>query len=291
MLYSICNEYLTVTAEDLGAQLQSILGKDGTEYLWQADPKYWGDRALNIFPYVARLTDGSYYLDGKLQKMQIHGFASAQVFEVVEQTQTRLVMQLCDNEDTYRQYPRRFVFRIIYELAGKTLKTVFRVENRDEKTMYYGIGGHPGFNVPLCENKKFEDYRLRFHTRAAPRRVGFTKACYLDGTDAPYALQEGTVLALSHGLFDEDAIVLTNMSRAVTLEAPGDSHSVTVSYPYMDYLGIWHMPHTDAPYVCIEPWCSLPSTQDKIAVFEEQKDLRRLEPGEAEELPWEITVT
>lgn len=291
MLYSISNEFLTVTVRDLGAELQSILGADGTQYLWQGDPKYWGDRALNIFPYVARLTDGSYYLDGELQKMKIHGFASAEVFQVVEKTETRLVMELTDSEATYAQYPRHFSFRIAYELDGKTLKMVFRVENRDDKTMYYGIGGHPGFNVPLTENKKFEDYRLRFHTSGTPKRIGFTDACYRDGTDAPYALQDGTSIPLSHDLFDHDAIVLTDMSRAVTLEAPGDSHSVTVTYPHMDYLGIWHMPYTDAPYVCIEPWCSLPSMQDKIAVFEEQKDLHRLAPGGVEELPWEISIT
>lgn len=291
MLYSISNEFLTVTVRALGAELQSILGTDGTEYLWQGDPKYWGDRALNIFPYVARLTDGSYYLDGKLQKMKIHGFASAEEFRVAEKTENKLVLELTDNEATYAQYPRHFAFQIQYELEGKTLKVVFRVENRDDKIMYYGIGGHPGFNVPLTAGKQFQDYRLRFHTPAKPNRVGFTEACYLDGTQAPYALQEDTVIELSHNLFDEDAIVLKDMARTVTLEAAGDSHSVTVTYPKMDYLGIWHMPHTDAPYVCIEPWCSLPSTQDQIAVFEEQKDLCRLAPGKTEEYPWEISIT
>ena len=60
MNHTIQNEFLTVTAAEKGAQLQSILGRDGTEYLWQGDAKYWSDRALNIFPYVARLTEGSY---------------------------------------------------------------------------------------------------------------------------------------------------------------------------------------------------------------------------------------
>ena len=63
MRHTIKNARLTVVAEEDGAQLRSILGADGTEYLWQGDPKYWSDRALNIFPYVARLTDGSYYMD------------------------------------------------------------------------------------------------------------------------------------------------------------------------------------------------------------------------------------
>ena len=58
MLFHISNQFLTVSVSDRGAELMSILGSDGTEYLWQGDPAYWGDRAPNIFPYVARLTDG-----------------------------------------------------------------------------------------------------------------------------------------------------------------------------------------------------------------------------------------
>lgn len=51
---------------DAGAQLLSIRASDGTECLWQGDPAYWSDRAPNLFPYVARLTEGKYYLDGQL---------------------------------------------------------------------------------------------------------------------------------------------------------------------------------------------------------------------------------
>ena len=50
MLHTIGNASLKVTASEAGAELWSILGSDGTEYLWQGDPKYWKDRALNIFP-------------------------------------------------------------------------------------------------------------------------------------------------------------------------------------------------------------------------------------------------
>lgn len=64
MLYSIETAALRVCVSDLGAELQSILAADGTEYLWQGDPAYWKDRAPTIFPYVARLTDGVYELDG-----------------------------------------------------------------------------------------------------------------------------------------------------------------------------------------------------------------------------------
>ena len=75
MLYTIENDRLTVTASSLGAQLWSIRSSGGTEYLWQGDPAYWGDRALTLFPYVARLWQGRYEMDGETHSLPIHGFA------------------------------------------------------------------------------------------------------------------------------------------------------------------------------------------------------------------------
>ena len=290
MLYTIKNDFLTVAVAGQGAELMSIKGSDGTEYLWQGDPKYWSDRALNIFPYVARLTDGSYYMDGDLHQMNIHGIAPYRCFAVAEHTEDKLVLELVSDDETYASYPRNFAFRICYALRENNLDVTFEVENKDDKTMYFGLGGHPGFNVPLAAGKSFEDYRLRFEEPCEPVRVGFTENCFLNGQDEPFALEGDTVLALHHDMFDDDAIVLRNMGRKVTLETEGDAHSVTVTFPQMDYLGLWHWPKTDAPYICIEPWSSLPSTQDQIAVFEEQKDLISLAAGETYRNLWTIEV-
>ena len=64
MLHSIKNQYLTVTVSELGAELQSVLGADGTEYLWQGDPAFWTGRSPILFPFVGRLTDKKYWVQG-----------------------------------------------------------------------------------------------------------------------------------------------------------------------------------------------------------------------------------
>lgn len=290
LTHTIHNEYLSVTVSKQGAQLQSILGADGTEYLWQGDSKYWSDRALNLFPYVARMTRGSYYLDGTLHHMDIHGIAPYRRFSRVEQGRSSLTLELASDGWTRAIYPREFTFRVRYSLVGKTLFINYEVENWDKRTMYFGLGGHPGFNVPLTPGKRFSDYRLHFGRNCQPRRIGFTEDCLLNGTEEPFALEGDRFLPLSHALFDWDAIVLKDMDRQVTLETVGDPHAVTVTFPRMDYLGIWHMPKTDAPYVCIEPWCSLPSTKDKIPVLEEQPDLISLASGETYRNQWSIQI-
>ncbi len=288
MIHTLSNGYLTVSAEEFGAQLMSVKDGGGIEYLWQGDPVYWSDRAINLFPYIARLTNGRYRMDGQEYAMDIHGVAPYRRFTLREKTKTRMVLTLTADDETKKRYPRDFVFSIAYDLQDDTLHVTFAVENRDERPMYFGVGGHPGFNVPL-RGGRFEDWRLTFGEPCAPRRVGFTKACFLDGTDAPFPLEEGRILRLRHDLFDDDAIVLKDMGRQVTLESDAGA-GVTVDFPQMPYLGVWHMPHTDAPYVCIEPWSSLPSTQDRVAVFEEQADLIALAPGKTYENRWSIRI-
>lgn len=291
MIHTIQNEFLTVSAAEKGAELMSIRGADGTEYLWQGDSKYWSDRALNIFPYVARLNGGQYYMDGQLHQMAIHGIAPYRRFTVTENDGKRMVFRLRSDEQTLAEYPREFIFSIVYALQGKTLTVSFLCENRDEKTMYFGLGGHPGFNVPLAPGKKFEDYRLRFAGKCEPYRVGFNADCFVTHEDVPFRLENGTDISLRHDLFDDDAIVLRDMAQEVTLECGGDGHAVTVRFPGMQYLGLWHWPKTDAPYICIEPWCSLPADAGKITVFEEQSDLIALEPGKTYENHWTISIS
>lgn len=287
MLHTIQNQYLTVAASEKGAELQSIRAFDGTEYLWQGDARYWKDRALNIFPYVARLTEGQYEMDQKRYKMPIHGLAPYVRFSFSGGEGDAMTFVTTDTEETRNHYPRRFAFRVSYALREDTLSVTYEVENRDEKALFFGLGGHPGFNVPLRTGLRFSDYRLEFSQPCQPRRIGFTPDCFLDGTDAPFPLEGGTQIPLRHELFDDDAVVLTDMTREVTLFTPMDAHGLTVSFPQMPYLGLWHAPETEAPYLCIEPWCTLPSKQDEIAVFE-RDELLCLLPGELLRNQWQI---
>lgn len=288
MIHTIQNGCLRVEVAEHGAELQSIRDADGTEYLWQGDGAYWSDRAPNLFPYVARLTEGKYRLDGQEYRMDIHGLAPYRDFSLTDKAADRLCLELRADDETREAYPREFSFRAVYELKDPALEITYEVENRDERTMYFGLGAHPGFRLPLWEGDRFEDYRLRFEPQCYPRRIGFTEDCFLDGTDQPFPLDGDDCLTLRHSLFDQDAIVLKNTGHEVCLERADGKHVVTVRFPGMGYLGLWHRPRTDAPYLCIEPWCSLPSTKGKITVLEEQPDLIKLAPGQVYRNTWQL---
>lgn len=262
----------------------------GRQYLWNGDKKYWEDRAPVLFPFVGRLTKKSYILDGKVYKMDIHGFAAKSEFVVENQSSHSVSLKLTDNEQTYKKYPRRFELLITFSLAGNTLETNYKVTNQGNEDMHFGLGGHPGFNVPFSEGTSFEDYFLRFNEPCLPYRVGFTDECFLSGADEPYPLAEGQIIPLEHTLFAEDAIVLKNMAQSISLCSDKVKSSITVTYPQMPYLGIWHWPKTDAPYVCIEPWASLPARQDVMEDFALKSDMIHLAPGEIYSNTWFITI-
>lgn len=278
MLHTIQNEYLTVRIREKGAELWSIADND-TEYLWQGDEKYWGDRAPNLFPYIARMTKGQYKLQGKTYHMDIHGFAKDMIFRAEQISDSHIVFSINYTEETYKQYPFKFCFSIIYKLEGSKLSITYYVRNDDEKTMYFGVGGHPGFKVPFEKDTSFEDYYLEFDSVRDAKRVGFSEDCFVTGELADFSLEDDVRLSLSHDMFDDDAIVLTDMASSVSLKSKTGEKGIKVSYPNMSYLGIWHMPKTDAPYVCIEPWSSLPSRKGIIEDLETQPSLISLESG------------
>ena len=123
-----------------------------------------------------------------------------------------------------------------------------------------------------------------------PSRVLLSENYMIGGQEAPYPLEEGRVLPLRHDLFDRDAIILKNMDRTVTLSAGEGTRGVTVSYPRMRYLGIWHKPESDAPFVCLEPWLSLPSRDGVVEDLSQQNDLMALLPGEVYVNQWTATI-
>ena len=199
-------------------------------------------------------------------------------------------LELREGADTLEQYPFSFRLGIRYRLRGEAVEIACTVENTGDAVMPFALGGHPGFRVPLEAGERFEDYRLEFSQTCQPDRVGFTPAVYLSGRDDAYPLEEGRYLPLRHDLFDQDAVILKNMARQVTLRSRVTGKGVEVTYPDMPYLGIWHWPKTDAPYVCIEPWTSLPSRQDVVEEFTCKSDLIHLAPGKVYENTWTIRI-
>ena len=135
MIYSIENKFLKVSADTDGAQLQSIYSKaTETEYLWQGDPSYWKGRAYNLFPFIGRMYKNTYYYNNEPFYIRAHGIARYNTFQLESKTATKLVFLLTESEETLKEYPFRFEYRVSFELDGTSLKTEYSVKNNDKKS-------------------------------------------------------------------------------------------------------------------------------------------------------------
>jgi len=289
MEYALHNQKITVIIDSKGGEIKGLLSSKGSEFLWNGNPAFWDGHSPNLFPFVGRLTGGRYTFEGREYHMGIHGFLMSQQMTCEETSKTRLVLSLKENQQTLAEYPFAFVFRIIYELKDDTLSICYEVVNTGDKLLYFGLGGHPGFHVPLERGLRFEDFYLEFDGAAAAQAVVLSEDCFVTAERVPFPLQSGKILKLKHSLFDNDAIVLTNMNRAVTLKSNKSRREIRVEYPQMPYLGLWHMPRTKAPYLCIEPWLSLPSVKGTVTALETQADLIKLPSGKTYDNTWSIT--
>ena len=101
---TISNSVLTVGVSEHGAELQSIQ-KNGKEYLWQGDTRFWGRRSPVLFPIVGRVWEDTYRYAGNSYRMGQHGFARDMEFTLVSEKEDEVRYRLVSNEETLQKYP------------------------------------------------------------------------------------------------------------------------------------------------------------------------------------------
>lgn len=290
MIYTIENDFLTVQISSLGAELQSVKSTDGCEYLWQGDEKYWGGRAPIMFPICGRFFGGKYTYLGKEYEMGSHGIARHSEFMLKSQEKSKITLSLVGNEDTKKAYPFDFIFDVTFSLKDSSILVEYKVTNTDEKELIFGLGGHPAFNVPLEKGLDFEDYRVEFEKECEAYRLNFSPTCFCTRNDSLYLDKKTKAIDLKHDLFDDDAIFLYNTPKKITLCSDKGSRSVTVKFDNMKYIGLWHATKKDAPYVCIEPWCSSPSDDGIIDDLLTKKEMVHLPSNCIHKTKYEIII-
>lgn len=290
MLYTIENEILKVTVDEVGAQLMSIqTQKDGHEYLWQGDPKYWTGRAYNLFPVIGRMNGGKYVYQGKTYDMPAHGLVRKTLLTPMPEAKDKISFVYTDNETTRAAYPFSFFYRVSFALDGNRLNVTTSVKNTDSKPIHFGVGGHPGFFVPMEEGLSFEDYYVEFDKATEIRQCVMSDDVLFTGDTPAYPLRNNK-LPLSHALFPVDALVLLGTGGRATIRSDRGRRKVTMNYPDMKYMGLWHKPGTDAPYLCLEPWSMLPASVNGLDNFEIKLDMTRLAVGETYENTWNLEI-
>ena len=107
------NELIAIEVEEHGAELKSLVRKNtGKEYMWKADPKFWGRTSPVLFPFVGAVKEKQFRTKGQTYTMGQHGFARDMDFTLDAKTEDTLWFVLQSNEETMEKYPYAFTLRI-----------------------------------------------------------------------------------------------------------------------------------------------------------------------------------
>ena len=283
------NEFLQVEIAKYGAEIKSVSEKQsGTEYIWQANPEYWGRSTPILFPFVGRLTDDKYLVDGVEYTQTQHGFARDNVFICTKQTEDTACFTLKATAETRAVYPFEFELIICYRLEGRRLDVVWQVNNNEDQVLPFSIGGHPAFNLNLFDALETTDYYVEFQNDVQLTRSLLST----DGTFSGEVVDMGIndSFRLTAEMFIDDALVLDmeNM-KTVAIKNMKNDKSVIMdlsTFTYKDektLLGIWS-PYKDggiAPFLCLEPWFGHADTVGGPFEISEKPGIITLEKGES----------
>ena len=291
MTYELKNDSLTVSFESFGAEMTSIKDKNGKEYLWCGDKKYWGRHSPVLFPVVGKPRDAKFTYEGKEYAMGQHGFARDMEFTCTKQEAEEIWFALEANEETLAKYPFAFCLEIGYRLTGSTVKVIWKVTNREEKKdMHFSIGAHPAFMCPINEGEEQTAYSIQMN---AKDQVSYYFLNAENGLlrDEEYVLKlENGSHKLEEGFFDESAYVIENSQVSeVSLVNPQGKAYITVSFD-APLVGIWSPEKKNAPFVCIEPWYGRCDKEDFTGTLEQREWSNQLTAGETFEKSYDICV-
>ena len=288
-MYYIEDQQLKISIHPKGAELQGIYHKGHqTEYMWNGDPAFWAKHSPLLFPIVGTLKDNTYYYNDKPYQLSRHGFARDREFAVETQTADAITFLLRSDADSLKVFPFVFELRVSYRIQGDTLTTTYAVTNPDKTPMYFSVGGHPAFNVPLTSDPTYTDYYLEFAKTENAPRWPISKDGLIE--TAPQALLNNTNrLPLTKELFSKDALVFKGLhSTSVTLRSDRSERGLTMQFPGFPFLGIWAAPGAD--FVCIEPWCGIADSEDSNQQWTDKEGINTLEAGAKFERSWTLEL-
>lgn len=288
--FQIRNESLTLEIDAHGAEMKSLIDNcSGQEYLWCGDAAYWGRTSPVLFPLVGNYREKQSCFDEKWYSLSQHGFARDMDFELVSEKGDEIWFALEDSPETLEKYPFGFRLELGYRLQGRAVEVLWKVTNKNDREMYFSIGGHPAFNCPLREGEKQTDYRIGFDTCEPLTASVLDENGTVSERTKVLELTDG-MLQITDSLFDEDALIVEHdQAHKVALYTPEGEKYLEVKFE-APLFGIWSPAGKHAPFVCIEPWYGRSDRADFGQKLEEREWGNVLKAGEIFTAAYQICV-
>ncbi|WP_230932019.1 aldose 1-epimerase family protein [Priestia sp. TSO9] len=271
------NNQMKVSIQEKGAEVVEVFHKEkDLQFMWSGDPAYWGRVSPVLFPIVGRLKNDQYTVDQRIYSLPQHGFLRDSAFRVIQQTNETARLQFATNGRFKDVYPFECAVEISYRLENNRLTFQWKVVNEDKGDMYFSIGAHPAFRIPLRENEQISDYFLEIEPSETTPKEFVLKDALIHEKGAAKNLHQ---LPLSADLFANDALIFSHID-GITIKSAVNENQINVQFNDFPYVGIWSKydaeNHTIAPFLCIEPWFGIADTHDHNGNFKEKLGINRL---------------
>lgn len=269
------NTLLKVNVSNKGAELTSIQSKvNQFEFLWQANPTIWGRHAPILFPIVGKVKDNLLRIHNAAWPMSQHGFARDQEFELVTESADEVWLELNSNSATQAIFPYSFCLQIGYVLNNTTLSCIYKLKNTSSEPLFFSIGAHPGFNLPV---KDLSEYTITFDTLESDNRWLLDDGLFNSHKSPVFNIENG--FKLQGDSFKNDAIVFKNIqSNGLTLKHVNSNFAIHLNYPGFEHLGIWSQKDCQQ-FICLEPWCGHADPISGHNDISQKEGIHRLDPG------------
>lgn len=283
------NDILRVHINERGAELTSIYNKvTRLEYLWKGDPAYWGKHSPVLFPIVGALKENTYYHNFKAYVLPRHGFAREKMFEAESVTGNQAVFSLSSDQETLAIYPFSFRLYLSYTIQGNELSASYRVVNTGDEKMYFSLGAHPAFAVPVVDGDSYSDHYLEFDQPEHTNRWSINPEGLLSGNSELFLNNESRI-RLKKELFYKDALVFKDLhSTKISLRSDKHAHGLEMIFAGFPYLGIWAAKNAD--FVCIEPWCGIADNEHGTQKLKDKEGIEAVDTGEEFRRTWSIAL-
>lgn len=288
MFVTLKNDQLEVTINSLGAEIWSIK-HDGLERLWQGDPNVWAHRAPNLFPFIGRLINDQYDLNGTTITGRMHGLVNDREFEVEQESDTCVRFVTASDEWTRERHPFDWRLTIQVKLEGNVIVKSHTVENLTDGELLYEMGGHEAYATCLYEGETMDDYYVQFQDMDAMEYFTMDEKGILGVPKHVMPLEQGRLFTTPEQA-QIDTYVLENVpGNAVELKSTKNDRSVRVEFSGFPFLGMWTIAGHSPRYLCIEPWTTLPDAHFVSRELGERPGIRKLAAGETETTTYTMT--
>ncbi len=288
---TIKNSILSIDIADHGAELQSIQ-KDGKEYLWQGDAKFWGRRSPVLFPTVGRVWNNVYRHEGTSYEMGQHGFARDMDFQLVSKEEDKIEYVLESTSETLAKYPFTFRLHIGYQLIENEVIVKWRVKNLGKSELYFQIGAHPAFYFPNFDPTTSDRCFFAFdETKNLQYICPVEKGCVSRDIHTLQLNEEGLMPIDIHS-FDCDTYIFENKQlKKITLLDKAKVPYLSLAFD-TPLVAIWSptKEHPDCPFICIEPWFGRCDAIGYEGEFKEKDWMQTLASGEEFETTYKIII-